>query len=168
MKITRILLYYSLLCSIFLVLSGILTVKSAQDVLYLVFISPVLAYFVLTITKVYKTEDRKIKPKFLVPIVIVPVLLSILAFLRTQNRPEQENVEPVALETAKPTQEPEPVEFKITGTGTKVNVRENPSITAEIIDTVEVGAIFEETETSGGWYKVATGWVYKDFVKILE
>ncbi len=184
MKISRILFLYSFLGSIFLIVSGVLNVKSLTDILYIAFLSPILAYFILSFMKVYKIKEIKLKPNLVALAIAFPIILSILPILMMQNTSvENSNLLPNAgnIETYPPDEpdknEGAKEEFVISNNDKPVKIREKASVNSKIVGEISDGTIFKPEEISGDWYKIKNnenedkplqGWVHKSFVKLVK
>jgi len=177
---------FLLLCTIMATIasiSGVLNIKTTQDLIFQVLFLPVSLFFIFETIQVFFLNKKPLAESLFSgrkPILIFSLsLLIIVVAIKSLNltRPKETKLETTPIPVLSSTPTPQPtkdnlpkITIKTKNPQTIVNLREAPSTNSEIIGGLKSGQVYSLIEEKGDWYNIkidenTKGWVYKDYIQ---
>lgn len=190
----RFILFYSTILAIFIVVSGILTLKSIEQALFQLAFLPVALYLLFTMGKEIKRMIKKQEPSSHVSLsgrktefiagIIIFIALLIIGVKNLSSTSSAQNTRTETKENTVKSAESDPIVFekkeesgknlvvKITDGSPSVNLRSGPGTFHDILGEAEDGQEFTYFDEDQGWYKIdfdgQEAWIYENYVSIEE
>lgn len=185
----RVILFYSALLSIFVIVSGVLTIRRIENALFLIAFLPVALYLVVTAIKEIGRMLRKEGPssfvslsgrktEFIAGIVIFIALIAFGVKNLTNHSAAQDN-DTKGIDKAVESEESTPIIFEkkekdvrtllvtITDGSSSVNLRSGPGTFHEVVGEAKDGEEYVFTEESQDWYKIdfegKEAWIFENY-----
>lgn len=182
----RIFLLICALLSTLASLSGVLSIKKTEDLVFQLAFLPITLFFIFETISVFFTDKKPLfetlfsgkKNLFIFALIILLAAstLKILSFGRSHEVKEEIKPTPILVhkETSSPTPKPTSspyVTIKTNNPETLVNLRKEPTTASDIIGNLKNGEKYSLIDQKGDWYQIKidetlSGWVFRDYIRL--
>jgi uncharacterized protein YgiM (DUF1202 family) len=179
---------FLLICTLLSVLasvSGVLSIKKIEDLIFQLLFLPVTLFFIFETISVLFINKKPLSETlfqgkkglftFALVALVAASIFKILSFTKPKEIKEEPSPSPLVIHkeitpTKEPTKGPS-ITIKTNNPETLVNLRKDPTTTSEIIGNLKSGEEYILISQKGDWYQIKiddslSGWVFKDYVKL--
>jgi uncharacterized protein YgiM (DUF1202 family) len=181
----RIFLLACTLLSLLASVSGVLSIKKIEDLIFQLLFLPVTLFFVFETISVFFVNKKPLSESlfqgkkglftFALIALIIASIFKIISFNKPKEIKEEPSPSPLVIHkeaqaTPEPTKGPS-ITIKTNNPETIVNLRKEPTTTSEIIGNLKSGEEYLLISQKGDWFQIKiddslSGWVFKDYVKL--